>query len=82
MMMMKMTTIMMTMTMMMMIIDDNDKDDDDNDDDNDNNDYDFFTDVRVSVARPPLLSKNQWLSRNPADFRCLIGTNEALSFLG
>lgn len=53
-------------------------DDDDNDDDDDNNDYDFFTDVRVSVARP----QNQWLSRNPADFRCLIGTNEALSFLG
>jgi hypothetical protein len=71
MMMMKMT-IMMTMTMMMII------DDDDNDDDDDNNDYDFFTDVRVSVARP----QNQWLSRNPADFRCLIGTNEALSFLG
>jgi hypothetical protein len=70
-MMMKMT-IMMTMTMMMII------DDDDNDDDDDNNDYDFFTDVRVSVARP----QNQWLSRNPADFRCLIGTNEALSFLG
>lgn len=69
--MMKMT-IMMTMTMMMII------DDDDNDDDDDNNDYDFFTDVRVSVARP----QNQWLSRNPADFRCLIGTNEALSFLG
>ena len=76
-MMMTKMTIMMTMTMMM-IIDDDDKDDDDNDDDDDNNNYDFFTDVRVSVARP----QNQWLSRNPADFRCLIGTNEALSFLG